>query len=64
MLTFASFSGINNVQPSERLTPRPKTGVTPLAAAADVDIGITGELSRRAAFSFARFFARSSTASP
>lgn len=50
MLTFASFSGINNVQPSERLTPRPKTGVTPLAAAADVDIGITGELSRRAGY--------------
>ena len=50
MLTFASFSGINNVQPSERLTPAPKTGVTPLAAAVDVDLGMTGELSRRAGY--------------
>ena len=45
MLTFAKFSGINNVLPPERLVPAPKTGVTPLATATNVDVGLDGELS-------------------
>jgi hypothetical protein len=44
MLTFTKFSGINNVLPSHRL------GDDALAAAADVDIGATGDLTRRAGY--------------
>lgn len=44
MLTFEKFSGINNVQPEHRL------GDTDLAVALDVDIGLSGELSRRSGF--------------
>jgi hypothetical protein len=44
MLTLESFSGINNVQPSERL------GKTDLVAAMNVDIGLTGEVRRRAGY--------------
>jgi hypothetical protein len=51
MLTFAKFSGINNVLPTEQLVPAPRTGITPLAAATNVDIGLAGELSRRAGYS-------------
>lgn len=51
MLTFEKFSGLNNVLPSHRLTPDPKSGVTPLAAATNVDVGMDGELSRRAGYS-------------
>lgn len=50
MLTFEKFTGINNVLPSERLTPAPNTGATPLATATNVDIGLDGELKRRAGF--------------
>lgn len=42
MLTFSAFSGINNVLPAHRLSLRD------LVAATDVDIGLTGEVSRRA----------------
>ena len=45
MLTFKAFTGINNVQPPERLSD------SALVRATDVDIGLTGELSRRAGFS-------------
>lgn len=51
MLTFAKFSGINNVLPTEQLVPAPRTGITPLAAATNVDIGFAGELRRRAGYS-------------
>lgn len=44
MLTFTGFSGINNVQPAYRLKD------ADLVTAADVDIGLTGELSRRAGY--------------
>ena len=44
MLTFKKFSGINNVSPPHRL------GDDALTVATDVDIGITGELSRRAGY--------------
>lgn len=44
MLTFKSFAGINNVLPAERL------GETELAVATDVNIGLTGELTRRAGY--------------
>ena len=44
MLTFEKFSGINNVLPSHRL------GDDALTAATNVDIGLTGELSRRAGY--------------
>lgn len=44
MLTFEKFSGINNVQPSHRL------GDGELTEALNVDIGLSGELSRRAGF--------------
>lgn len=44
MLTFEKFSGINNVQPSHRL------GDSELTEALNVDIGLSGELSRRAGF--------------
>lgn len=50
MLTFAKFSGINNVLPTEQLVPAPRTGITPLAVATNVDIGLAGELSRRAGY--------------
>jgi hypothetical protein len=42
MLTFSSFMGINNVAPEHRL------GKQDLVAATDVDIGGTGEITRRA----------------
>ncbi len=45
MLTFDAFTGINNVIPSERLTEKD------LTAAANVDIGLTGEVRRRRGFS-------------
>lgn len=45
MLTFENFSGINNVQPSHRL------GDDALTVATNVDIGLTGEISRRAGYS-------------
>lgn len=41
MLTFEKFSGINNVQPEHRLTG------ADLIEARDVDIGLTGEITRR-----------------
>lgn len=44
MLTFEKFTGINNVQPSHRL------GDSELTEALNVDIGLSGELSRRAGF--------------
>jgi hypothetical protein len=52
-LTYEKFSGINNVLPSERLTPERKTGITPLAAAVNVDVGVDRELRRRAGYSAA-----------
>lgn len=48
MLTFQKFSGINNVLPPERLVPG---RTTPLATATDIDIGLDGELRRRAGYS-------------
>ena len=45
MLTFKSFTGINNVVPSHRLKQ------TELAVATNVDIGLTGELKRRSGYS-------------
>lgn len=50
MLTFEKFSGINNVQPLHRLTPDPRSGVSALAVATDVDIGLSGELKRRSGY--------------
>lgn len=44
MLTFKNFSGINNVIPAERL------GESDLTVATNVDIGLTGEVSRRAGY--------------
>ena len=44
MLTFEKFSGINNVQPEHRL------GGPDLTVALDVDIGLTGEITRRSGF--------------
>ena len=44
MLTFANFSGINNVLPSDRLP------ADALTVARDVNIGLTGEVSRRSGF--------------
>lgn len=44
MLTFEAFAGINNVLPEHRLTGKD------LLVARDVDIGLTGEISRRAGF--------------
>lgn len=41
MLTFESFTGINNVQPAHRLSGKD------LLAAENVDIGLTGEITRR-----------------
>lgn len=40
-MKFSNFAGINNVQPSERL------GESDLAQAANVDVGLSGEVSRR-----------------
>lgn len=45
MLTFDAFAGINNVLPEHRLTGKD------LLVARDVDIGLTGEISRRGGFS-------------
>ena len=44
MLTFKNFSGINNVLSAERL------GESDLTAATNVDIGLTGEASRRSGY--------------
>lgn len=44
MLTFESFTGINNTQPAHRLQG------SDLLVATDVDIGLTGEITRRAGF--------------
>lgn len=44
MLTFESFTGINNVLPQHRLSG------TDLLVAHDVDIGLTGEISRRGGY--------------
>ncbi|WP_177340755.1 hypothetical protein [Comamonas thiooxydans] len=44
MLTFKSFTGINNVQPEHRLK------ASDLLAAKDVDIGLDGEVSRRSGY--------------
>ena len=44
MLTFDAFAGINNILPEHRLTGKD------LLVARDVDIGLTGEISRRAGF--------------
>ena len=44
MLTFNSFTGINNVVPSHRLPDGD------MIEAADVDIGLTGDISRRSGF--------------
>lgn len=51
MLTFKTFAGINNVLPTERLVPDPKSGATPLAEATDVDVGLDGEITRRGGYS-------------
>jgi len=51
VLKFASFSGLNNVLPNHRLVPEPRTGITPLAAATDVDFGMTNEIKRRQGYS-------------
>lgn len=45
MLTLEKFTGINNVLPSERLQP------TELREAMNVDIGMSGEISRRSGYS-------------
>ena len=45
MLTFEKFSGINNVLPDHRLAP------DALTVADNVDIGLTGEIRRRAGYS-------------
>lgn len=44
MLRFDQFAGINNVLPAHRL------GASNLVTASDVDIGLTGEVSRRAGY--------------
>lgn len=44
MLTFEAFTGINNVIPAHRL------GKTDLLVASDVNIGRTGEITRRGGF--------------
>lgn len=44
MLTFEGFQGINNVQPESRLK------ASDLLIASNVDIGLTGEISRRSGF--------------
>lgn len=50
MLKFEKFSGVNNVLPSHRLAPDGDTGVTPLAVATNVDVGLDGELRRRSGY--------------
>jgi hypothetical protein len=50
MLTLERFTGINNVVPTERLMPDKKTGLTPLASAMNVDIGLDRELQRRGGY--------------
>jgi hypothetical protein len=45
MLTFKAFTGINNAQPTHRL------GTSELTAALNVDVGLSGEVSRRAGYS-------------
>ncbi|WP_395026266.1 hypothetical protein [Comamonas odontotermitis] len=47
MLTFSDFTGINNLQPEHRLTGKD------LIAAENVDIGLTGEITRRGGFALA-----------
>lgn len=47
MITFEKFAGINNVVPSHRLKQ------TELTVATNVDVGLTGEVSRRAGYSVA-----------
>ena len=51
MLTFKSFTGINNVVPSARLVHDRDTRTAELASAVNVDIGLTGEVRRRSGFS-------------
>ena len=51
MLTFKSFTGINNVVPSARLIHDQQTKSAELATATNVDIGLTGEVRRRAGYS-------------
>lgn len=50
MLNFKSFAGINNVVPSERLIHDKESKSAELAAATNVDIGLSGEIRRRAGF--------------
>ena len=51
MLTFKSFTGINNTVPSQRLMHDQKSKTAELASAVNVDIGLTGEIRRRSGFS-------------
>lgn len=51
VLSFKKFTGINNVLPSHRLVQDPKTGATPLADATNANVGLDGEVSRRAGYS-------------
>ena len=50
MLTFKNFTGINNVIPTERLEHDPETGTAELSQAVNVDIGLKGEIRRRAGY--------------
>ena len=51
MLTFKSFTGINNTVPSQRLMHDQESKTAELASAVNVDIGLTGEIRRRSGFS-------------
>lgn len=51
MLTFKSFTGINNTVPSQRLMHDQESKTAELASAVNVDIGLTGEIRRRAGYS-------------
>ena len=51
MLTFKSFTGINNTVPSQRLMHDQESKTAELASAVNVDIGLRGEVRRRAGFS-------------
>ena len=51
MLTFEKFSGINNVEPPERLNQEPQTRKTPMTELTNVDVGHDGDLRRRAGYS-------------
>ena len=51
MLKFQSFAGINNVIPSARLTHDQESKTAELSEAVNVDIGLTGEVRRRAGYS-------------